>query len=746
MWHSKTPRYIISTLFFPPWFIAGVTAFLLVFPGQMHEVYLSLLGEDGGIAQALAGLGMLLMLSAFLYCWASQLSISAIDVAYPDHANLGIDRTLFGFSNGNALFCAMLPPAGLALGLYRVLEQAQETKGKLEQVWKGFKGPINQSVPGADELARFIDAAPGAIIIVIACAGVLLWLTHRRRNDPRTQRLVMGMAGMIAAVALLGLPATEAHAVGISRWLGPLLVPASAMISAAVVLMGLTWLSRFFRVPVIKVLLALGLVIAWQKFNHVAPKAAKTTSNQNGERPRQPELLLNRFRAWLDDRDPEEKALYAAAGKSYPVFIIAAQGGGIYAASAAATFLASLQARCPNFAQHVFAVSGVSGGAVGSALFHGLMQGVSQAISADCPVLSGRPAQVDSVDRIVRADHFSPIAAFVLPDMLRKIVPFTSEPSWNRADILAESFRLSFESEHKFPSRGFFACPAQFDKGLSAPFAGHWCEHSVSPALVLNATWVETGFRIAFSPFALHNQVGDGTLWAMSDTLDALGQTSSTVPDGLSLIKAAMVSARFPGMVPAWPFSFKVPVATKSQPDTHVWNFVDGGYADGSGANTADDLYKAIKRGLDPTMDIDLHLILLTEDYPEEDIARLNGSGFHDTLAPLTALLNVRSLLAVRAVTEAKSTRDESRLGHVHLVKLDLNTFQLPLAWKISRASNQIVQRMVVDFDLCGRDHTNDAPTPDDNLQRTLQIKSAVEVVRNNSCVVDKVMKLLTLN
>ena len=58
--------------------------------------------------------------------------------------------------------------------------------------------------------------------------------------------------------------------------------------------------------------------------------------------------------------------------KPYPIYVVAAEGGGIYAAFRAATFLTSLQDLCPRFSHHLFAISSVSGGSVGAAIFSGL--------------------------------------------------------------------------------------------------------------------------------------------------------------------------------------------------------------------------------------------------------------------------------------------------------------------------------------------------------------------------------------
>src|SRR6202011_2474241 len=83
--------------------------------------------------------------------------------------------------------------------------------------------------------------------------------------------------------------------------------------------------------------------------------------------------LKNQFKDWLDARVDAT----AYSGRSYPVFIIAVEGGGIYAASAASLFLAKLEDDNPGFSHHVFAISGVEGGAIGATVFQALMQSKS---------------------------------------------------------------------------------------------------------------------------------------------------------------------------------------------------------------------------------------------------------------------------------------------------------------------------------------------------------------------------------
>jgi hypothetical protein len=74
--------------------------------------------------------------------------------------------------------------------------------------------------------------------------------------------------------------------------------------------------------------------------------------------------LRDAFLAWLQVRRPAIEA-YRKKGKTYPVIVVAAQGGGVYAAYHSALSLARLYDSCPEVVDHIFVLSGVSGGALG---------------------------------------------------------------------------------------------------------------------------------------------------------------------------------------------------------------------------------------------------------------------------------------------------------------------------------------------------------------------------------------------
>jgi hypothetical protein len=443
----------------------------------------------------------------------------------------------------------------------------------------------------------------------------------------------------------------------------------------------------------------------------------------------------DKFKAWLEARG--DKAAYQ--GRPYPVFIVATQGGGIYAASAAASFLASLEDDRSAFAQHVFAISGVSGGAVGASVFNAVYKAPTGqgTVPRGCRGL-GRPTLLEQSRCIIEADHLSPVVALIAPDLLRKL-PFLNlwESRFNRSSVLERSFACSFDSEVGSPKSGWLnRCgPANGADGLRIDYQRHWAPSDPSPAVVLNATWSETGFRVAFAPFPLQT-LGDGTLYAFSD----LPLKSSTA--SRSLIEAAFVSARFPGIVPAWR-------PGRDDRAEGEFNFVDGGYVDNSGATTALDIYKMIER-MTERASVDLRLVLLTDARTDFDSKKIEGGGGADIVAPAAALLNVRSQLSQRAVTQAfeyVSRRQPGRPAsgaaaddHVLTVDLEQQTFPLPLGWKISGVTNDVVRMMMGRPDLC---------RPAEELSRKLaakeyeSVRSYIYTINKNSCVKKTIIEIL---
>jgi hypothetical protein len=540
-------------------------------------------------------------------------------------------------------------------------------------------------------------------------------------------------------------------------------------------------MARRVGIAVLVMLLPALLAVNAYQYDH-APTVA-----QNPAKPLADTFKVkNNFLCWLDRRGVKTAATAvptacpATAGPAvqrkpwpaatkYPVFIVAAEGGGIYAASAISTFLAKLQDTVPNFDDHVFAVSGVSGGSIGAAIFQALDRASHETSSADrnpapqtpaCPTYSGGAASQNmatKVENIVEDDHFSPVIGSVFPEMFGAPM--------SRADALVASFEDSTASQD-----------ATAGNDLCQPFATHWSPAGFAPALILNSTWVEMGFRAAFAPFALNDL--DESLYSFIDP-------SMPTEKDLSLMQAAGVSARFPFIMPPLSAVMKsTPTGgAKAQAETTKrWNFVDGAYSDNSGATSALDIYKAIENA-DPDR-VDLRLILISSSVTQPDLtgSDINGTVFRDTVAPIDALMKVREDLGNDAIARActyvyhddprqpplvksskgppipklKPESNEDCIEHagdpqapLNIVEIQDQTYGLSLGWKISKTSFAVVSWMLGTPNGCPDpkaqqkdiqdDGSKDRPATEENVNAQL----SKTILDRNSCVLKTITGLV---
>jgi hypothetical protein len=385
----------------------------------------------------------------------------------------------------------------------------------------------------------------------------------------------------------------------------------------------------------------------------------------------------NAFKHWLEQRRDLNK--YEAG--SYPVYVVAAEGGGIYAAFRTAIFLASLQDLCPRFSHHLFAISSVSGGSIGAAIFNGLIQ---KRAEASDDLQSGTECQRtvkissgDLVEEIFENDLLSPVlAAFLFPDFIQRFLPF-KVPAFDRARALESSIEASWKAGtqkylEEYPARHEGATASLVPGNpLTAPFASSWNLASDAPALLINCTDVISGERRVIAPFAVD------------------GELSNLPLRDISLSTAAVLSARFPWPTPpAW-----YPVKDNADKETAV-ELVDGGYFDNSGVMTALALVKQMQRVVqqkDQTVQIKL-LVLTSEDFSPPTIAP------GDYLVPIQALLTARAAQAQAAIAQAQSViegmkDDENGNKPLTLRKLVLKGYgyPLPLGWMLAPITRYLI-------------------------------------------------------
>jgi hypothetical protein len=172
--------------------------------------------------------------------------------------------------------------------------------------------------------------------------------------------------------------------------------------------------------------------------------------------------LPDTFRNWLQARADQSKF----SGR-YPVYIVAAQGGGSYAAMHAAHFLSYMQARCPNFAHHLFAISGVSGGSVGAAAFAAAMKDAEHGGGVTIPDRGARPGWQDLAISASDPGRRSPLQAMGFSDcqqFCRGVEIF------DRAPGVAVEARVG---KRRRPQHHVRACRASCQL-MAEPLAGRW--------------------------------------------------------------------------------------------------------------------------------------------------------------------------------------------------------------------------------------------------------------------------------
>jgi hypothetical protein len=584
---------------------------------------------------------------------------------------------------------------------------------------------------------------------------VLLAALSQRSGFPALTLVILVLVGSVALPIPIGLT-----------------VAALAIVCLAIAITALV--SGFLPIAAVAIILAVTGAINFAKMYGIKPVDLRPVANG--------QEVAQQFASWLDKHAAAKETHDGTAAQStcagsfqqYPVYIIAAAGGGIYAASAASVLLARLQDRAPCFAKHVFAISAVSGGAIGSTIFQSLVQskladgsaghalatGNSPAANiqpdAECllPSFNASHASTklcleDKVSEIIQGDHFSPLVAAIFPE-------FLGVTRRGRAQELTASFEHSVNE-----------VDGEAAEMLRKPFASNWSVSSDAPALVLNATWVENGYRAAFAPFPLHKI--DNSLYSFDDQC----MPADPASEPITTIDAALVSARFPAILPPYSVTIRKPNLVKSKTgcaqtgaakqsnETIRWNFVDGGYSDTTGATTALALYQALKA---PALarHITLRMVLITSSDPQLQPDDIDGTLFADTLGPIDAMLNVRDGLGNEALARACnaiSTDGTNSSGGQHscenlssdpnsplqIVGIEDQTYGLSLGWKISRTTFGVISWMLgkpefVNQAVCNNQQAGDSnPASQSNGQFTLN----EDVVCQNSHVVAGILQSL---
>ncbi len=557
---------------------------------------------------------------------------------------------------------------------------------------------------GDDAVSRIlllsaIGAAVLAVLFAVAEEAYRRWgppelpttQRHRRIGElPRLTLVILLGSEALWLALMIGVASTRGQ--GVVRLNPPALLLLAVVIWIPFVSF-LTYLGARFQLPALRIMLFAGLCFTAMNWNdnHVVRQ-------QRTELPKVRDVGAT-FTSWLNGRadlgDYDE----------YPVFLVATEGGGLRAAYFTAMVLTALQDQCPAFAQHVFAISGVSGGSVGATIFDALaVRSAQNRRQRPCldPV-AGPGAMRQAADSILSHDLLTPLVGMALfPDVFQRFLWFPV-PSFDRALGLEVALETAWSD-------------VVGDTALQRPFHSLWTEleHGAVPALMLNSTRVSTGERILISPLS----PGDERFNGLRTLEDYVGGRA------VSLSTAAFISARFPLITPEAEFPSTRDTSKVGE------RLVDGGYFENSGATTLLEMLASLRIGEEHPdtnrpafVPIVIRIGYRVEPKPRGDTVEVGGepatkftaTRLSEVLTPVRALLNVRGARGASAVRQLATaiTALNDRGLMAEMVEFDLTRDSVPLVlgWQMSDRARQEIDAQLGRAGRCSaRDVQADCP------------------------------------
>lgn len=539
------------------------------------------------------------------------------------------------------------------------------------------------SYSGEWDYTTFVAAvAVGTLLALLVAFVVFVWM-RRRALDRQPRRvatrhdlgpITRGILYTTVAAAVLFVVWTA-----VSPLTAGIVLPTpSLLMLTAALWMGLgSFLVAVFdqhRVPIVLTFLPLALVFSCFNDNH----AVRTLERDEGGGDPAARLTFDAtFEQWyakLTAKYPHEA--------THPVFVVATEGGGIRAAYWTAAVLTAIQDQAPQFADHLFAISSVSGGSLGATLFTALLADPQRASAVDhCDATDdaemGRSLRF-AAQQALSYDFLAPTLASLLnADFVQRFLPIGFIP--DRAKALETGWERGYRRHVRTgggEENDFFA----------GSFLKMYADRAdlLLPSLFLNGTSVEVGNRV----IASNVDLTDG---AIPDTVDLFHRLGRD----MRLSTAAHNSARFTYISPAGSV-----YGTDGDLLSHV---VDGGYFENSGAQTANDVIDRLaaieKRGGKPFA---VHLVLIRFQQVEADECKVEPDEptpperfAAEALSPLRALLDTRGARGVLAYDEAEELPAVGGRVYEFLLTQREHGMVMPLGWLLAPRTRSAIDLQI---------------------------------------------------
>lgn len=574
------------------------------------------------------------------------------------------------------------------------------------RIWQAIGG-MTALVIGLAVLA--LSGAWWACLFVAFGTGAgVFWSRFPLEKHWRPKRGVVWFFVLLAlgAYSLVGFAFEPVAPLELTIWFA-LLLPVMVLSAA---------LREYARFPLLALAVAAAFVFSYFDMNDIHTVRSRPVL----EAARTVPPAATAFDAWLNSRNEWEK------GSPHPVFLVAAEGGGMRAAYWTALVLEELRARNARFPEHTFLIAGVSGGSVGAAAYAAaLAQGIGAAkpppdgtephggaaseTAVPAPPLASRAKSVEAL----QADLLSPLLRGLFMELPTRALP-TFATTWfdlDRTRRLEGAFEASWQR----------TTGKRIDNLYVQDLRVASADRNV-PNLLLLTTSVDTGHRMAVGHLAMPTTATAASPCRnpgqdeVPETAARLWNLAEETPGiDLPLATAAMLSARFTLLTPAG--------TLPCGPDMRR-RFVDGGYFENSGVTTLLDVVAEV-REIAAKRGVRLVVIRIENSRATTNPTSRKGrtpeppyNGFGELWSPVRAMMGTRQARGELAVVSlgriADRSRDECRLakkaaaavGHpvepclpIEQVVFELRpgNVHIPLGWWLSDGARKDMERQLRD-------------------------------------------------
>lgn len=344
-------------------------------------------------------------------------------------------------------------------------------------------------------------------------------------------------------------------------------------------------------------------------------------------------------------------------GRKYPVIFVCAEGGALRTGAYTGLYLTKLEETLAkrehiNFRECVFAMSGVSGGAVGLGFYN---------------ALAYRTRTTDADHGVAKAkgffsfDSLSPLVAkMFFGDFLNLFIP-TNVGLFDRATALEETWEMAYAKSVQKGKGNVFECnyvPAETD--------------AQQPLLVINTTEVESGLQCWVSTMEPESLL-------LKHKRDLLDEKVNRI----RYSTAVNFSTRFPLFSPAAKIG-----GSDGEPRLH---YLDGGYVENTGAGSMLEIMKQLKRNNpeDFKQVVPVVIYLLFSDNAAEPAKDIRA--FNELSEIVSGIYNTRAGRSQTAMAELQMFVNNHNNG-INIPQ-PLRQDEVPMNWVLSAESMKKIEK-----------------------------------------------------